>query len=82
MTLRHTGQETVETFTRVPQFGHILVLRAAHTGHPMLSGGSRDPQCMQNNGFSRTGGAWGIGGGICGGVLGCSLTGSLGGGAG
>ena len=79
MTLRHTGQETVDTLTRVPQFGHILVLRDAHTGHPKPSGGSREPQCMQKTGFSRAGGAWGIGGGVCGGVIRGTVTGSLGG---
>ncbi len=74
MTRRHIGQATAETFTLVPQCGHMRELREAQTGHPKLSGGSREPQWMQNTGRSLGGGTGVIGwgtdmGGSAGGTL-------------
>ncbi len=34
MTRRHMGQVTAETFTLVPQCGHMREFREAQTGHP------------------------------------------------
>ena len=76
MTLRQTGQVTMVMFTLVPQFGHIREFRDAHTGHPMPSGGRREPQWMQKTGLSRAGGCGGTGGGS----RGLSISGTRGGG--
>ena len=43
----HIGQATEEALTRIPQFGHILVLREAQTRQPEPSNGNREPQWMQ-----------------------------------
>jgi len=71
----------MDALTLVPQFGHILVLREAHTRQPRPSIGRREPQWMQNTGLSRAGGAGGTGG-AWGGIRGCPFTGGRGGGTG